>query len=528
MLLPDRHSLVMHQSNAWQRGRTVAWVADALARGDKVLHRTVDPRSLVAELGPAGRAALETGQLEIVDPVLCHVETDGLHWALRQLHEDMVRAAFDAGYAGVVFTADERAQRLMTPEPAERLAHEFDMERLTALTGVRSLCCYDLRVEQPDLLDAVAGVHYRHVDDVLWSARLSGDRLLVRGEIDADNAGRFAATLRGAAAHGVHTVDLAEVTLLSAAGIRTFDGTVELLERRAERLRLVNVSPTVYRALSLLRVANGGRVEVVPNPALGREPVDFSDTQLGTIARELTRLTSALLEGPTVATVLRRICDAVVELVPGADLVSVTLRSPDGAFHTPVMTDELAKELDLLQYTLNEGPCLDAARVPGPAVSVSEDLATEPAWPQFGPAAAGHGLRSVLSTALLPDVAPPRLSGALNVYSRRVGGISGTDRDISLILASYASMALATTEAITLQELELAQLRKAIDNRDVIGQAKGILMQRRGISADEAFELLRGLSQGMNVKLADVARTLATRHAELDGRERIVLPQVDG
>jgi AmiR/NasT family two-component response regulator len=59
-------------------------------------------------------------------------------------------------------------------------------------------------------------------------------------------------------------------------------------------------------------------------------------------------------------------------------------------------------------------------------------------------------------------------------------------------------------------------LRRAIDSRDVIGQAKGILMQRRGIGADEAFVLLRRTSQQLNVKLAELARTLATRHTELD------------
>ncbi|MDT7798847.1 MAG: hypothetical protein QOI78_2280, partial [Actinomycetota bacterium] len=65
-------------------------------------------------------------------------------------------------------------------------------------------------------------------------------------------------------------------------------------------------------------------------------------------------------------------------------------------------------------------------------------------------------------------------------------------------------------------ELEATHLRKAVESRDVIGQAKGILMQRRGITADEAFDVLRRASQELNVKLADLARTLADRHTELD------------
>jgi AmiR/NasT family two-component response regulator len=55
-----------------------------------------------------------------------------------------------------------------------------------------------------------------------------------------------------------------------------------------------------------------------------------------------------------------------------------------------------------------------------------------------------------------------------------------------------------------------------VSSRDVIGQAKGILMQRQGITADAAFDLLRKTSQELNVKLVDVAQTLADHRAEID------------
>ncbi|HZG89060.1 MAG TPA: ANTAR domain-containing protein, partial [Pseudonocardia sp.] len=89
------------------------------------------------------------------------------------------------------------------------------------------------------------------------------------------------------------------------------------------------------------------------------------------------------------------------------------------------------------------------------------------------------------------------------------------DRDLALVLAAHASTALSSTIAHTATELELAQLRQAISSRDVIGQAKGILMERLGVSADEAFRTLREASQGLNVKLSQVAQTLVERRAEL-------------
>lgn len=237
---------------------------------------------------------------------------------------------------------------------------------------------------------------------------------------------------------------------------------------------------------------------------------------LESLVPQFGELTRVLLDAVTVAEVLDRLTNVAVDLVPAADLASVTLRAPDGTYHTPMLTDPLAERLDQIQYDTGEGPCVEAARDPGPASSVCGDLATSLEWPRFGPAAAALGMRSVLAVALLPDARPPQLTGALNLYSRERGGLTTADRDIALLLATHGSLALATTQALTAAELHAAQLRAAIESRDIIGQAKGILMHRRGLTSDEAFELLRRTSQDMNVKLADLARTLATRHLELD------------
>jgi GAF domain-containing protein len=249
-----------------------------------------------------------------------------------------------------------------------------------------------------------------------------------------------------------------------------------------------------------------------------REP-DLVPRAPGTgLARQFVALTRALLDSGSVVAVLERVVFAARDIVPGADLVSVTLRGTDGAFHTPVETDRAASDLDQLQYRFGEGACVEAARAAGPAMAASDDLATDTRWPRFGPAAAQLGYRSLVSTAMLPDAVRPHLSGALNVYCRRPYGIAPADRDVLLLLATHASLALAKTHAVTRGELESAQLRAAIDSRDAIGQAKGILMARRGISAEEAFDVLRSTSQEVNVKLRDLAETVATRGLELPER----------
>jgi len=235
------------------------------------------------------------------------------------------------------------------------------------------------------------------------------------------------------------------------------------------------------------------------------------------LARQFAEFSRRLLTAGTVADALAHVASAALEILPDADLVSVTLRSPDGHLHTPVETDPMATELDKLQDRFQEGPCFDAANSPGPAYRYSGDLGNEPAWPSFGPAAAERDIHSALSTALLPDEdRPANMTGALNVFAHKPHSLGEElDRDRALLLSTHAALAISTTEAVRLAELRETQLREAIDSRDLIGQAKGILMQRRGISAEEAFDLLRRTSQDLNVRLAEIARTVTERHTEL-------------
>lgn len=256
--------------------------------------------------------------------------------------------------------------------------------------------------------------------------------------------------------------------------------------------------------------------ECVPFSSSASEALAFEDESLRPSGEQFRSLTEMLLAAQSVGDVLQLIVDATASLVPSAELVSITLRAPDGTFHTAAYTDPKAAELDVLQYELGEGPCHDAAVPDRPEFLESADLGSDGQWPRWAPSAAGLGWRAVLATALVDD-AVSRFSGALNLYSRTPGGLTDADRDVVLLLATHATLAVAETDAVTRNELNQAQLRRALDSRDVIGQAKGIIMARRGLDAQEAFDLLRRTSQQLNVKLVHLAGTLAARHEELDG-----------
>ena len=229
---------------------------------------------------------------------------------------------------------------------------------------------------------------------------------------------------------------------------------------------------------------------------------------------ELAAALEAMPAGDGVLGVVERVVVAACHVIRGADSVSVVMRAENGAFATVAASDMLARSVDQLQLGYDESPSITATLSDGLGISTSSDLAADPDLPRFGPAAAALGISAVISTGMFPGGTPPRF-GALNCWSRTRGGLDGADRDHALVLASYAATAIAGVQARTVAELKAEQLKEAVDSRDVIGQAKGILMERRGYDSAAAFDVLRRTSQELNIKLRDVATTLVERRKDI-------------
>ena len=236
--------------------------------------------------------------------------------------------------------------------------------------------------------------------------------------------------------------------------------------------------------------------------------------EFGPLAAQFAQLAAQLFSAGTAADVLDTIIHAAARLVPEADLVSITLRAGEDQFATPVTTDELALDLDKAQYAAQEGPCVEATLEGGSGVAADSDLGATSHWPAWGPAAAALGVRSVLGFGLMPTSPHPRL-GALNLYARAAGALRKVDRDVGLLLAAHAGAALGAARSVEVADLRVQHLERALLSRDVIGQAKGMLMAQRGISADEAFDVMRLASQRLNIKLAVIAEAIATRRVQL-------------
>ena len=225
----------------------------------------------------------------------------------------------------------------------------------------------------------------------------------------------------------------------------------------------------------------------------------------------LERLGRLSLRDLSMDDLLQTVVDLTKTVMPGNPEASVTLLVKDRPT-TVASTGEPAGDLDETQYERGHGPCLHAART-GELTEIP-DTRAEDRWPDYTPRAVELGNLSSLSVPLVidPEV---QVSGALNVYARRPGAFDETSRSVAARFAPYAAVAAGNLHAYQSARDLADNLQTALESRAVIDQAKGILMERHKITADQAFQLLTRTSMSTNRKLRDVADHLA-RTGELN------------
>jgi len=223
------------------------------------------------------------------------------------------------------------------------------------------------------------------------------------------------------------------------------------------------------------------------------------------LAAVFARLSGLLLSEETMQTSLQLVVTLAQETIAGSVGAGVTLVDEAGGRKSAGATTARVQEADQIQYDVDEGPCLTAWR-DGVVVSVA-DTATDGRFPRWGPAAADLGLRSSLSA---PLVAGHQTLGAMKVYSTEVAAFADRDQHLLSMFAAQAAVLLANVQAYESARQVTDQLREALQSRDVISTAKGILMVRDGVTDQDAFRMLVGVAGSENRKLRDVAEDIVT------------------
>jgi hypothetical protein len=201
----------------------------------------------------------------------------------------------------------------------------------------------------------------------------------------------------------------------------------------------------------------------------------------------------ALTRGPR--PILEVAVGSVVGAVPRARSASVLLLDRWGQAAGGSTSDQAAAMLDEAQVALGEGPAIDAAMAPG--ITQEDDLRHSTRWPRWTGLALDAGRGSLLSAPLRTR----RVRGAVTLYGD-AGAFGHHDVMAARLVASAVAMAVDHV-------LTVCGLTRALETRDVIGQAKGILQERFSLDDRAAFALLVESSQHANIKLREVAALLA-------------------
>ena len=196
-------------------------------------------------------------------------------------------------------------------------------------------------------------------------------------------------------------------------------------------------------------------------------------------------------------TVIAELAEHAAVEVPGAQYAGVTVTRNAKHIDTPAATHKWPILLDEIQQLHREGPCLTAAWEEK-TIHVA-NLETDNRFPLYRRDALEETpIRSIMAFQLF--IAGETM-GALNVYAEEPHVFGPESRAIGQVFAAHSSVAW---NAARRDE----QFKRALASRDTIGQAKGMIMERYGVDAIQAFEVLRKLSQDSNVPLIRVASEL--------------------
>lgn len=320
------------------------------------------------------------------------------------------------------------------------------------------------------------------------------------GELDLSGV-QALLVIEGLSPHGDVQLDLAGLRFLDGAGL-------DFLSRIAQRISgdLVLENPRLSIEKLIKRITARDGVENVVLRSTG--PVGDGRTTEALPGN----LTKTLVTAYSPESLCRWLVAATSKEIEGADFVGLTLWQ-DGHPDIPAFSHKLAAELDGVQIKSGEGPSLEAIR--DRAITQSQSLIEERRWREFSNFALYGGVACVVA---IPLAVEEDAFGALSLYGQREQAFTDQGIKAACEVADQAAVAIANALHYWNAKELIRQLQEALESRAVIDQAKGILMAREGISADEAFRTLRKASQRGNMKVRDLAQRV------LDG----VVPAASG
>lgn len=222
---------------------------------------------------------------------------------------------------------------------------------------------------------------------------------------------------------------------------------------------------------------------------------------LDELSGAIGRIRRLLLTEEKVDAAVQRLAMAIKDSVPGTIGAGVSVLDSQGRRTSHGATDRVVEETDALQYELGEGPCLTAWAAEESILV--EDVRTDDRWPRWSAAVQGLPIRSVVSAALVAD---KESVGALKVYAALPFAYTPATVRLLEQFAAPAATLLSHIQASELPQHISDDLHAALESRDMVNRACGILMQRHGVGHERALEELMRRARRRRMSLAEASR----------------------
>jgi len=207
-----------------------------------------------------------------------------------------------------------------------------------------------------------------------------------------------------------------------------------------------------------------------------------------------------------------RLCDVCAEMTStsGAGIMLIADGTSRGSVCT---TNSVSEVIEELQFTLGEGPCIDACRYGRPVLEPDLASPSTDRWVAFSPPAIAAGARAVFGFPIRVGAAN---LGALNLYRDQPGPLTSEQHADALVLADVAAELILLLQAEAPPGQLAAELEASARFHYVVHQASGMVSAQLGVAVDHAMVRLRAFAFASGQPLVEVARRVVNRTLRFD------------
>jgi hypothetical protein len=213
------------------------------------------------------------------------------------------------------------------------------------------------------------------------------------------------------------------------------------------------------------------------------------------------------------AGLLRRVCGVAVQALSASGAGVSMMTAQGGGRGVGAASDPGSARLEELQFTLGEGPCMDAYASRRPVLMSDLAAGAMTRWPAYAPAVHDNGVRAVFAFPL--QIGAARL-GVLDIFRDRAGALTADELRRAVVLADVTVAALLDQQEHQGADTSRTDLYEAIEDRAELFQAQGMVMVQLGVSIGEAMARMRAFAYAQDRRLGEVAHDVVARRLRFD------------